>query len=485
MPTSSRSSPGRRADLRRLRDDGSDPIGELSNTAIKRYGLAPDAVQKALVDGLNRFLDPRADAEREGGRRTTKRQNGGAIGQDQKGLRETPQPDASPAVAIVPTPYRYRPPSEIPRRQWLYANHYLRGAVTGTIAPGGFTKSLRSLTEIIAMVTCRNLLGVEPGTGKLRGWYWNGEDPRDEIERRIAAICKHYGIDAETELGGLFYDSGHDMPIKIATAGRGGVVLGDEAINQISASIASNGIDVAVFDPLISLHSVTEADNSAMDNVVKIFGRIAGQTNCAIDLDHHTRKLGPGQAEVTIDDSRGASASAFAFRSARIINRMSPKEADDLGLSRVDRRSYFRIEKPKANYTAPEDAAWCHVVPVNIDNGDIVGVPEPWTYPDAFADVSTTDMNWIRTLIISGGEYRTSAQAKDWIGVPLAERLKLNLDSKTDKAKVRRILKTWFKNNVLATEDRKDENRKTRQYVVLGTWKPDDTTTPPDTDIEP
>src|SRR5262249_5812812 len=153
------------------------------------------------------------------------------------------------------------------------------GAVTGTIAPGGFTKSLRSLTEIIAMVTCRNLLGVEPGIGKLRGWYWNGEDPRDEIERRIAAICKHYTIDAETELGGLFYDSGHDMPIKIATAGRAGSVsLNGEAISQISASIADNGIDVAVFDPLISLHGVTEGDNNAMDQVVKIFGRIADQT---------------------------------------------------------------------------------------------------------------------------------------------------------------------------------------------------------------
>jgi hypothetical protein len=124
-------------------------------------------------------------------------------------------------------------------------------------------------------------------------------------------------------------------------------------------------------------------------------------------------------------------------------------------------------------------------VPVHIANGDIVGVPEPWTYPDAFADVSTADINWIRTLIISGGEYRTSPQAKNWIGVPLAERLKLNLDSKSDKAKIRRVLETWLKNGVLATEDRKDENRKNKQYVILGTWKPDDTTTRPDTDTEP
>jgi hypothetical protein len=42
-----------------------------------------------------------------------------------------------------------------------------------------------------------------------------------------------------------------------------------------------------------------------MDAVVKTFAKIAADTNCAIDLDHHTRKLAPGQSEVTIEDARG------------------------------------------------------------------------------------------------------------------------------------------------------------------------------------
>jgi hypothetical protein len=40
-----------------------------------------------------------------------------------------------------PTPYSARPASAIPRRQWLYGKHYIRGAVTLTAAPGGTGKS--------------------------------------------------------------------------------------------------------------------------------------------------------------------------------------------------------------------------------------------------------------------------------------------------------------------------------------------------------
>ena len=46
--------------------------------------------------------------------------------------------------------------------------------------------------------------------------YWNGEDPKEETERRIAAILLHYVITAEEIEGWLFYDSGRDQPIVIA-----------------------------------------------------------------------------------------------------------------------------------------------------------------------------------------------------------------------------------------------------------------------------
>ena len=81
----------------------------------------------------------------------------------------------------------------LPPRTWLYGKHYQRRTVSLTAGPGGMGKSSLDMVEAVAMVTCRNLLGEQPEE-RLRVWYHNGEDPLDEINRRLAAICQHYGI---------------------------------------------------------------------------------------------------------------------------------------------------------------------------------------------------------------------------------------------------------------------------------------------------
>jgi hypothetical protein len=162
--------------------------------------------------------------------------------------------------SVKATPYVPRDPTSIPRRQFLYARHYIRGAVSGTVGAGGFAKSLRLLTEAIAMATGRDLLGEVPFNGPLRVWTWNGEDSRDEIERRVAGICQHYGINAECELEGqLFIDSGHDMALKLAKVGAGSNVIFEEhVISQIIATIRENQIDIAKTTTLRSTRSSRE-----------------------------------------------------------------------------------------------------------------------------------------------------------------------------------------------------------------------------------
>ena len=54
------------------------------------------------------------------------------------------------------------------------------------------------------MVSGRALLhGVAP-TAPLNVWIWNGEDPLEELNRRVAAAAKHYEIKQEDCPGGLF-----------------------------------------------------------------------------------------------------------------------------------------------------------------------------------------------------------------------------------------------------------------------------------------
>jgi len=102
-------------------------------------------------------------------------------------------------------------------------------------------------------------------------------------------------------------------------------------------------------------------------------------------------------------------------------------------------------------------------------NGDNVGVLERWVFPDAFDGVTTVDTDWVRTLVREK-EFRADSRACAWIGKPVAERLKINLADDAGKARVKRVLKTWIMNGVLATEVRHDRNRNKCEFVVPGNW---------------
>ena len=65
------------------------------------------------------------------------------------------------------------------------------------------------------MATCRNLLSEQP-TERLRVWYHNGEDPLEEIKRRVAAICQHYNIEQQELVDWFFMTSGNEVPLRVA-----------------------------------------------------------------------------------------------------------------------------------------------------------------------------------------------------------------------------------------------------------------------------
>ena len=91
-------------------------------------------------------------------------------------------------------------PATLPPRAWLYGRHYQRRTVGVTASPGGSGKTSLVMVEAVAMATIRNLLGEQPPE-RLRVWYHNGEDSRDELNRRLLAICQHYKIPQEELVG--------------------------------------------------------------------------------------------------------------------------------------------------------------------------------------------------------------------------------------------------------------------------------------------
>jgi AAA domain len=123
------------------------------------------------------------------------------------------------------------------------------------------------LVEAVAMATQRALLGV-PVPTRLRVWNWNGEDPREETERRIAAILLHYNIDPQELEDWLFVDCGRDTPICIAERRRNDVIFTPDA-EALTAEIIRLKVDVFTLDPFVKTHCLPENDNGMIDQVAR------------------------------------------------------------------------------------------------------------------------------------------------------------------------------------------------------------------------
>lgn len=388
------------------------------------------------------------------------------------------KPEQKPG--IEPTAYEWIDPWLIPRREWIYGRHLIRKFVSATVSPGGLGKSSLEIVDALAMVTGRDLVGAKP-TDKFRVWLWNGEDPREELQRRVAATCLHYGISKEDLGDRLYLDSGRDKPIVLAEETRDGTKIAKPLVKQLIKVIRERQIDSLVIDPFVSSHRVSENDNNAIDRVVKLWARIADATNCAISLVHHSRKT--GGAEISAEDARGASALVSAARSVRTLNPMSSAEAAKAGIN-GNPRLYFYVDASlgKANLAPPADKrTWYHLKSVALGNnagledGDHVGVVTSWEWTPASDKVSATTLREIQQLVGSG-DYRKSDRAVDdpWVGHAVAEVMKLDIGDAGVKVRVRELLKAWFRDGYLVEEQRKNGRRNAKPYVAVGKWAEED-----------
>jgi hypothetical protein len=347
----------------------------------------------------------------------------------------------------IATPYRF--PLTIPARGWLYAGHYVRGATTATVAPGGWGKTSLTVFELLTMA----LDGV-------RCWYISGEDPRVEIDRRIAAHAKHHKLteqQRQTICNNLFVDDRKSFPLTIGKSPRAASVLFDEPwLRQFEQQIIDNRIDVVALDPFISFHSVPEGDNGAIDQIIKRLAGIAERCNCDIEISHHVRKQGQGmQNDLTVDDTRGGSAIINAVRSCRVLNRMAPNEAAIMKISNDARAAHLRIDRGKRNMAPAEHAKWFKLVSVPLDNGDNVQAVEYFEYKSAFADLTTEAIPWVQNLLRERPR-RCSSQSTDWLGHDIGNYVGRDTTQKEGAIWANTIIGEWLRNKVFKTAPLRD-----------------------------
>lgn len=335
-----------------------------------------------------------------------------------------------------PTPFQSFDETAIPRREWIYGWHYIRGYVSVVAAPGGLGKTSLQVAEALAIVTGRDLLG-EKVRERTNVWLINAEDPRDEMDRRVAASMKHHKIDRSEVENRLFIDAGRESEFIFARQDRDGVSLNRELVGAMIDKITKNQVGLVFVDPFVGVHGVNENDNMAINAVVGAIRKVADTTGAAIVLVHHTRKANGTVADV--DSIRGAGSVVGAARAVRVLNRMSEKEANDHGIDEEGRRSIFRVDECKGNLAKPADkAVWRRMKSVRMANGDTVGVVEEYNLRPGLMDLVAGRAGSVQAHLwdneING---RQDERAEEWIGFAIADHLEWDVGKGTENRDVR------------------------------------------------
>lgn len=394
---------------------------------------------------------------------------------------ENPSPSRQTHVistrnAIDPTPYVCKDPDTLPRREWVYGNFLIRRELSATYAPGGVGKTSILTVEALAITTGKALLNVEPKE-PLRAWIWFGEEPEDEIARRIEAARKHYGINASDIGGRLFTDNGFGTPLAVTKRTRDGAVICHPVVEALVAALIERKIDVMLVDPFVSTHEGVENDTGAMQAAATAWKEVAYRANVAISLAHHTRKLN-GQ-EATIDDQRGSSALRDKCRQNRVLNPMPAETAIGFGIPEYERFGYFSTgPSEKTNMTARTGLkTWFRTIGVyvgmrkgNLDLGDSVGVVTAWEPPSLKLEMDPSHITALEGVMARKAFWRASPQSSgrvDWIGNAVAEAFEVDRSDLNWKRRVKAIIGNLEQQGTLTKSEAKTDQRKSVPTFVF------------------
>jgi RecA-family ATPase len=360
----------------------------------------------------------------------------------------------------------------MPRRQWLYGTAYIRGYISVLASAGGVGKTSLTIVEALSIATGMPLLDEEVhDQGNV--WLINLEDPRSELNMRVLAAMKHYGLKKDDVYGKLFIDGEDDIKIVMAAEGRDGLVTNDALATYFQEKIISENITTVIVDPFVSVSQVNENSNTSIQVVVAMFRAIARNANCSVTLVHHTRK-GNGE-DANVDSIRGAGSLIGAARTARIINKISVEDAMQLGFPEDQATGMFRVDDAKQNLAAATDKSlYRRIIGVQIANGEWIGVCISMKKPDHFDSITTKDAMRVQRVVGKQAEsdpYRENVQSKQWVGVAIAQELGLDIDEQAVKTRVKAIVRTWVKTDVLRI-DKVQDGRTGREVpaVFVGKW---------------
>ena len=379
-------------------------------------------------------------------------------GQPQAATQQAPQPEAPAAGPLAELGERNAAHIKTPPpRAWLLGNVFCRAFLSSLIAEGGTGKTALRYAQLLSLAIGRPLTGE-------RVWQRcvvliiSLEDSEEELDRRICAVMRHYGVDPSEVDGWLWIRAPGAKAGKLMTVNRKGRPEGGTMAAIVERAIVRRKVDIVSLDPFVKTHGVSENDNNLIDQVTQVLLDLSAKYDIAVDTPHHVRKgpSDPGNA----DRARGASSQKDAYRLVYTLSTMSPEEAETFGIPEEERHSYVRMDKGKVNIVPPaRKAQWFKIVGVRLENltelypnGDEVQTVEPWTPPGPFDGLHTETINRILDAIDAGlpdGErYSSAPRATTRAAWQAVER---HAPGKPE-SQCREIIRQWLVNGLLIVE---------------------------------
>jgi hypothetical protein len=264
---------------------------------------------------------------------------------------------------------------------WLMHKRMLMGSITELVAPGGSGKSLLTMQWAAAVVLgdeAADALGCRVyKTGRVL--VMNNEDPTDEMNRRMNAVCRHFNLNRDKVADGVMFRSGAENALcVVGRKDQRSNLERTEALADLIAYVKRRKFVAVIVDPLVDFHQADENKNTEMAVVMQAWRALAAATGAAVLIVHHTAKPGAVDQSGNANAGRGASAVVNAARAAATLFTMTKDDAEKYGISPDKRVDYKRLDDAKANLTrVSAQAEWYQNVSVDLLNGEQRGVLVP------------------------------------------------------------------------------------------------------------
>lgn len=208
------------------------------------------------------------------------------------------------------------------------AGLYPRGFISIFAAPAGTGK-----TWFMQYIACRlscggNILaGLVPKSKKYKTVILAGETGKYLLDKRLQNTCWTYDK-SKIHVYDAVELQREEIPIMLNTP---------EGKTSLIAILDHEKPDIMFIDTLISFHTADESKQGEMTGIYTFLLRLAKEFDCAIVLNHHTRKRSTKNptAKMTQDDIIGSSAAVRLASCAYIVEQIQDEVDDDEGMPTI------------------------------------------------------------------------------------------------------------------------------------------------------